>query len=117
VASKLEALHDAVVSGDAMAIVARFKRFDEDNVAVGVVREHYVVVAAARADGEAAHVVSVELADGFDDDEQFVEYYDLAADPYNLKNLAQSTPAAKLASLSAQLKALKVCVGVNCRNV
>ena len=52
--------------------MSRFKCFDEDHVAVGVVREHYVVVAAARADGEAAHVVSVELADGFHDDKQFV---------------------------------------------
>ena len=69
VASKLEAMHDAVIGDGAMAIMARHKGFGEDHVAVGVVREHGVAVATARADGEAACVVSVELAGGFDDNE------------------------------------------------
>ena len=40
-----------------------------DSWAFAVVCEHDVVVGALRVDREAAHVVSAELADGFDDNE------------------------------------------------
>ena len=72
VTSKLEVQHDAVVGCNAVAVVTGFEGLDEDHGEVGVVREHDVVVAAVRADGEAAHVVSVELAAlGLDGNEQF----------------------------------------------
>ena len=44
---------------------------DENDVGVDVVGEHYVIIAAAGADGEAAHVVGVELGDRFDADDEF----------------------------------------------
>jgi hypothetical protein len=46
--------------------MAGLKRLNEDCVAVTVVGQHDVLVATAGAGGETAHVVSVELADGFD---------------------------------------------------
>ena len=70
--SKVEALYDAVVECDTVAAVVGLECLNEDQVAVGVVREYDGVVAAARADGGAAHAVSVELADGLNDDEQFL---------------------------------------------
>ena len=42
-----------------MAVVAGLEGFNQDDVAVDLVGEHDEVVAAARADGEAAHVVGV----------------------------------------------------------
>ena len=55
-----------------MAVVLGLEGFDKNDVGVDVIGEHYVVVAAAGADREAAHVVGVEFADGFDaDDELF----------------------------------------------
>ena len=36
-ASKLEAMHDAVVGGDVVTIVPRFECFKEDYVAIGVI--------------------------------------------------------------------------------
>ena len=71
-ASKLELMHDSVVGNDAMAIVSRFEGFDKDHVVVGVVCQHDLVVVAARADGEAVHVVGVELADGLNNNKQFL---------------------------------------------
>jgi hypothetical protein len=52
--------------------MARLKGLDEDCVAVAVVGQHDVLVAAAGAGGKAAHVVSVEFADGFDPYVEFV---------------------------------------------
>ena len=54
-----------------MAVVLGLEGFDKNDVGVDVVGEHYVVVAAAGADGEAAHVIGVELGDGFDADVEF----------------------------------------------
>ena len=71
VAPELEAMHDAVVGYDTVAVVLGLEGFYEDHVAVGVVCQNDVVVAAARADGESAHVVGVELANGLNDDEEF----------------------------------------------
>ena len=72
VAPELEAMHDAVVGYDTVAVVLGLEGFYEDHVAVGVVCPHDVVVAAARADTEASHVVGIELTDGFNDDKQFL---------------------------------------------
>ena len=52
--------------GGAVAVMARLKRLDQDDIAVGVICEYDEVVAAAGADGEAVHVIGVESADGFD---------------------------------------------------
>ena len=46
---------------------------DEDDVGVTVVGEHDVLVATARTDREAAHVVGKELADGSDPNMEFVQ--------------------------------------------
>ena len=68
VAFVAEASHDAGMSSNAMAVVVRLEGFDKDGVAVTVVGQHDVLVAAAQADWEAAHVVCVELADGLNGD-------------------------------------------------
>ena len=52
----------------------------------------------------------------FVDDESFVEYYDLSADPWNLHNLASTTSKQQLEAMSAELAKLKACTGANCRN-
>ena len=57
-----------------MAVVPGLEGFDKNDVGVDVVGEHYVVVAAAGADGEAAHVVGVELGDGFNADVEFLGF-------------------------------------------
>eukprot|EP01052_Picozoa_sp_SAG31_P034395 SAG31_NODE_4013_length_3665_cov_2.254907_5_plen_94_part_00 len=50
----------------------------------------------------------------FDDAENFKEYYDLNADPYNLKNIyADQTPAKKEA-LAKILATHKACKGAAC---
>ena len=55
-----------------MAVVFGLEGFNKNDVGVDVIGEHCVVVAAAGADGEAAHVVGVELGDGFDADVEFI---------------------------------------------
>jgi hypothetical protein len=65
VAFGVEASHDAPVCGYPMAVVAGLEGFHENGVGVAVVGQHDVLVATARACGESAHVVCVELADGF----------------------------------------------------
>eukprot|EP00041_Stephanoeca_diplocostata_P013346 m.233803 g.233803 ORF g.233803 m.233803 type:complete len:132 (+) comp19303_c0_seq2:270-665(+) len=52
----------------------------------------------------------------FTDAENFVEYYNLAADPYNLKNLASTASPDQLKTMSQQLKTLRACSGTNCRH-
>ena len=54
-----------------MAVVLGLEGFDKNDVGVDVVGEHYVVITAAGADGEAAHVVGVKFADVVDSDEEF----------------------------------------------
>ena len=55
-----------------MAVVLGLEGFNKNDVGVDVVGEHYVVSAASGADGKAAHVVGVELGDGFDADVEFL---------------------------------------------
>jgi len=47
----------------------------------------------------------------------FVELYDLIADPYELENIAATADPALLEHLSAWLKALSTCAGVQCREL
>ena len=48
--------------------------FDQDDVVVYLVGEYDEVVAAAGADGKTAHVVGVELAYGFYQDMEFLDF-------------------------------------------
>ena len=43
-----------------------------------------------------------------------MELYDLAADPHQLRNLANETDAGTLAALRARLAALWACSGASC---
>ena len=55
-----------------------------------------------------------ELADWDFAAPKFYEVYDMAVDPYQLRNLHDATPPALLADLAAQLVALWGCVGEAC---
>mgnify|MGYP006187013679 CR=1 FL=1 len=72
VAFGLESGHDAPVCGYSMAVVAGLEGFHKNGVGVTVVGQHDVLVATARACGESAHVVCVELADGLYKHVEFV---------------------------------------------
>jgi len=45
------------------------------------------------------------------------EYYDLVADPFELNNAAASLDPAFVAAVDERLKALRVCVGAECRSL
>ena len=66
VAMVLERGHDAGVGGDVVGVVFGLEGFDKDKVGVAVIGEHDVLVAAVRTDGEAAHVIGENLANGLD---------------------------------------------------
>jgi arylsulfatase A-like enzyme len=51
----------------------------------------------------------------FEDDENFAEYYDNTADPWQLHNKAFNLSDAHLANLDQRLNFLKTCAGPNCR--
>ena len=69
---ELEAMHNAVVGCDAVAVVLGLRGFYEDHIIVRMVCQHNIVAVTARADGGATHVVRVELANGFNNDKQFL---------------------------------------------
>merc|ERR1712232_240108 len=48
------------------------------------------------------------------DNISFVEYYDLSKDPWEMHNLAKTTPAAKLAALRTRLRQWFQCAGASC---
>ena len=50
----------------------------------------------------------------FDDSENFKEYYDLNADPYNLKNIYAEQTTAKKEALAKELAIHKACKGAEC---
>ena len=74
-AAILETRHDAVVRRNEVSVVPRLEEFDHNGIGVDVVRQHNVVVSTEGADGEAAHVICVELADGITDDVEFLGFY------------------------------------------
>ena len=74
-AAILDTRHDSVVIRDAVSVVPRLEGFDQNGIGVDVVRQHNVVVAAAGADGEADRVICVELADGINDNVEFLGFY------------------------------------------
>ena len=65
VAASLEAGHDAGVGKYAVMVYSCLEGLDEDGVCVAEISYHQVLIVAAGADGEAACVVRVELAEGF----------------------------------------------------
>ena len=67
-----EAIHDVIVCCNAVAVVAGLESFDQDHIAVAVVRQDDVVVADAGADGEAAHIVGVEIAHWLDNNDELI---------------------------------------------
>ena len=72
VAFGLEASHDVIVGSKKVAIVARLKCRDKDDVGVNVLDEHDVLVATAGVDGEPTHVISAELTDWLYPDIEFL---------------------------------------------
>ena len=60
-----EAGHDPICGGEAVAVVAGFKWLYQDYIGIHMIGENNEVVAALRANGEPAHVISVNLADEF----------------------------------------------------
>ena len=67
----LESVQDAVCCGKAVAIILILERLDQDEVLVYMIYEHDEVVAAAVAEGESAHFVGVELANGLNPNIEF----------------------------------------------
>ena len=74
-AAILEPRHDAVVHRNVVSVVPGMEGFDHNGIGINVVCQHNVVVAAAGADGEAAHVVCEELAHGLTDDVEFLGFF------------------------------------------
>ena len=70
VAAKIEGLHVAITGCGVVVVVTGPESLNQYHVAVGVIRHHDVVVVAAGSDGEASHIVGVELADRLDDDDE-----------------------------------------------
>ena len=70
----LETCHDAVVRRDAVLVLPGMEGFDQNGIGVDVVRQHNVVIDSVGADGEAAHFICVELADGIKYDVEFLGF-------------------------------------------
>jgi hypothetical protein len=64
--------HDGVVGCDAVGITPAFDGLLEDEIAIGVIGIHDILVAVTGLDGELSSVIHVELADGEDTDVDFV---------------------------------------------
>ena len=70
--AELKPFHDVVVGCNVVMVVAGLEGHNQDHATVDGVHQHDVVVAATRADGEVAHGVGVELADGLDNNEKII---------------------------------------------
>ncbi len=55
-----------------MGIIPAFEGLLEDEIAIGVIGNHDILVAGMGLDGESSSVICVELADGEDTDVDFV---------------------------------------------
>jgi hypothetical protein len=72
----------------------------------------YTCVRTLSKDGAGPNSLYCEFAD----DENFVEYYEHASDPWQLKNLAKAAqPLPALKPLAARLAQLRSCKGKECR--
>ncbi len=58
-----QASHDSVAGGDAVAVNLGLESLLEDEVAISMEGDHYILVAGASSDGEAAGVIGKELAE------------------------------------------------------
>ncbi len=64
--------HDCVVGCNAVVVTLGLEGLLEDEVAIGMEGDHYILVARASSDGEAASVVGEELAERFYYDKNLV---------------------------------------------
>jgi hypothetical protein len=64
--------HDGIVCFDAVLVTPGFEGLLKDEVAIGVVGNHDILVSRPCFDGETTGIIGVELADGQDADEEFV---------------------------------------------
>jgi hypothetical protein len=67
-----EMRHDGVVGSNVVFITPGLEGLLEDEVAIGVIGNHHILVAGPGLDGETSDVICVELADGEDTDVDFV---------------------------------------------
>ena len=63
-AALCESVHDSICDGEAVAVVVGFKWLHQDDIGVHMVGEHEEVVAAAGANREPDHGISVKFTDG-----------------------------------------------------
>ena len=64
--------HDGIVGGNAMLVAPGLEGLLEDEIAIGVIGNHDILVAGTGLDGESSSVIRAELADGEDTDVDFV---------------------------------------------
>ncbi len=64
--------HDGIVGGNVMAVITGLEGLLENEVAIGIVGDHHILVARARLDRETTCVVCVEPAEGVDLDEDLI---------------------------------------------
>jgi hypothetical protein len=68
-----ETCHDGVVGSNSVFITPGLEGLLEDEVAIGMIGNHHILVAGPGLDGETSGVICVELADGDDTDVDFFE--------------------------------------------
>ncbi len=74
-ARRCQSRHDGVVGRNSMLVIPGLERLLEDEVAVGMVGNHHILVARARLDQKAPYVICVQLADGVYLDEDLMGEY------------------------------------------
>lgn len=62
-------------------------------------------------------VVDSNIYCEFADNENFIEYYELIADPYQLVNARHTASPVVLSTLKQRLQALRLCKGIECRSL
>ncbi len=60
--------HDGIVCSNAVGVALAFEGLLEDEIAIGVIGIHDILVARVGLDREPSHIVCVELTDGVDAD-------------------------------------------------
>ncbi len=71
-AASRQPCHDGIVGGNAVAVIPGLEGLLENEVAIGMVGDHHILVARARLDRETTCVVCVEPAEGVDLDEDLI---------------------------------------------
>jgi hypothetical protein len=64
--------HDIIVGCNAMLVAPGLEGLLEDEITIGVIGCHDILVAQMGLDWETAHIICVELADGLNMDEYFI---------------------------------------------